>query len=94
MEGEGLSTSPRSSAWTPVLSHGAPDLFRDYFIKSSHNYSTRRKGLDLVIPKVRTESAKNGCFYLGAQAFNNLPPHLKEVKSLVVFKTKLKDLFL
>ena len=45
------------------------------FIKSSHNNSTMHNGLDLLIPKVRTESAKKGCFYSGAQAFTYLPPH-------------------
>ena len=58
---------------------------------SSHS---RRNGLDLLIPRVRTVSAEKGSFYSGAQAFNNLPPFLKGVESLVVFKTKLKDLFL
>ena len=57
----------------------APDLFKSYFIKSWHVYSTRCNGLDIFIPKVHTESAKKGTFYTGAQAFNNLPPHLKEV---------------
>ena len=58
----------------------APDLFKSYFTKStSHVYSTRCNGLDIFIPKVHTESAKKGTFYTGAQAFNNLPPHLKEV---------------
>ena len=46
----------------------APGLFRDYFIKSSHNHYTRRNGLDLLIPNLRTESAKEGCLYSGAQA--------------------------
>ena len=44
----------------------APDLFKNYFIRSSHVYSTRRNGLDILIPKVRTESAENGTFYTGA----------------------------
>ena len=44
----------------------APDLFKSYFIYSSHVYSTRRNGLDILIPKVRTESAKKGTFYAGA----------------------------
>ena len=55
-------------------------------------YSTRRNGLDILIPKVRTESAKKGTFYTGAQAFSNLPPHLKEVDSIVIFKTLLNDI--
>ena len=33
-------------------------------------------------------------FYTGAQAFNNLPPYLKEVYSIVIFKTQLIILFL
>ena len=48
-------------------------------------YSTRRNGLDILIPKVRTESAKKRTFYTGAPAFNNLPPHLKEADSIVIF---------
>ena len=69
--------------------NNAPDLFRDNFIKSSHNHYTSRNGLDLLIPKLRTESVKKGCFYSGAQAINNLPPHLKELTSLLIHKTKL-----
>jgi len=68
-----------------------PDLFKSYFITSSHVYSTRHNGLDIFFPKVRTESAKKGTFHTGAQAFNNLPPHVKEVHSIVIFITQLND---
>ena len=70
----------------------APDLLKSYFIRSSHVYSTRRNGFDILIPKVRTESAKKGTFYTGGQAFNNLPPHLKEVDSIVILKTLLNGI--
>ena len=70
----------------------APDLVKSYVNRSSHVYSTRRNGLDILIPKVRTETAKKGTFHTGAQAFNNLPPHLKEVDSIVIFKTLLNDI--
>ena len=70
----------------------SPDLFKSYFIRSLHIHSTRRNGLDILIPKVCTETAKKGTFYTGAQAFNNLPPHLKEVDSIVIFKTLLNDI--
>ena len=52
----------------------APDLFKSYFIRSSHVYSTRLNGLDILIPKVLTESAKKGTFYTEDRTFNNLPP--------------------
>ena len=42
----------------------APDLFKSYFNRFSHVYSTRRNGLDTLIPKVRTESANKGTFVL------------------------------
>ena len=71
----------------------APDLFKSYFIKSSHVYYTRCNGLDIFIPKVHTESAKKEKIYTGAQAFNNLPPHLKKVDSIVIFKTQFNDIF-
>ena len=53
------------------LHNNAPDLFKEYFVKTSHNYSTRRNGLDILVPNVSTESAKKGCYYFGAQVFNN-----------------------
>ena len=49
-------------------------------------------GLDSLIPKVRTESAKKGTFYTGAQAFNNLSPRLREVDFIMIFKTLLNDI--
>ena len=71
----------------------ASDLFKSCFINYSHIYSTRRNDIHILIPKVRTESAQKGTFYTGAQAFNNLPPHQKEVDSIVIFKTQLNNLF-
>lgn len=35
--------------------NNAPDLFKEYFVKTSHNYSTRRTGLEIYVPKVSTE---------------------------------------
>ena len=39
-------------------SYVSPDLFKDDFIKSSYSYFTSRNGLDILIPKLRTESTK------------------------------------
>ena len=70
-----------------------PDAFYNYFSESDHIYNIRRNGKDLVIPKVRTESARKSCFFSGAVLYNSLPPSLKEVSSLLIFKTKLKEFF-
>ena len=40
--------------------NNAPDLFKECFVKTSHNYSARHNGLDIVVPKVSTETTKKG----------------------------------
>ena len=60
----------------------APNLFKEYFFKTSHNYSTRPNGVDIIVPKVSTETGKTGCYFFGAQVFNNLPSTVKETESL------------
>ena len=57
------------------------------FVKISRYYSTRRSGLDILVPMVSTEKAKKGCYYFRAQAFNNLSSSIKEIKCLLIFKT-------
>ena len=63
-----------------------------YFILSSLHMFIPLGVINILIPKVRTESAKKGTFNTGAQAFNNLPLHLKRVDSVVIFKTQLNDI--
>ena len=70
-----------------------PNFFHNCFSKSDHIHNTRRNGKDLIIPKVRTESARKSCFFSGATLYNSLPSSLKEVNSLLIFKSKLKEFF-
>ena len=39
-----------------------PDIFNNYFSKSSNVYNTRRSGKDLLLPKIRTESRRKSFF--------------------------------
>ena len=50
-----------------------------YFILSSLHMFIPLGVINILIPKVRTESAKKGPFNTGAQAFNNLPPNQREL---------------
>ena len=59
-----------------------------------HNYSTRRNGLDIFVPKISTETAKKGCYCFGAQVLNNLPSSMKETESLLILKTLTKDFYI
>ena len=60
-----------------------------YFILSSLHMFIPLGVINILIP---TESAKKGTLNTGAQAFNNLPLHLKRVDSVVIFKTQLNDI--
>ena len=76
------------------LKFEGPKFFQDYYSISYHPYATRRNGIDVTLPKVRTEVAKKGCFYLGAKQFNDLPFEVKLVSSLLIFKSKLGEMFI
>ena len=73
------------------VNNNAPDLFKEYFVKTSLSYYTGRNGLNIIVPKVSTETAKKGCNLFGAQVLINLPSSMKETVSLLIFKTLIKD---
>lgn len=68
-------------------------IFKNYYSISSHSQATRTDGINIIIPKIKTEVAKKGCFYAGAKAFNDLLPELKSVKSFLIFKSKIGEFF-
>ena len=56
----------------------------------NHGKNTQGNGLNLVLPKVKTESGKRTFAFQGAKLYNNLTRELKEERSLLLFKSKLK----
>ena len=69
------------------------NFFQNYYSSSNNRYATRRTGIDLVLPKVKTEVAKKGCFCLGVRQFNELPSEVKLESSLLIFESKLAEIF-
>ena len=65
-----------------------------YFTRQEHAKATRRNMIDLVIPKVRTESGKKGIYYSGTKIYNALPLALKTEKYYIHFKSALKEHFM
>ena len=76
------------------LNRTAPDVFYGHFEKVGHQQATRVNGLNLKIPKVKTESPKKGFFYSGVKIYNALPTHLKTEKFYLPFKQGLKEHFM
>ena len=57
----------------------------------THAYPTRNQN-DFVIPKHTTALYEKSPYYVCVKIFNKLPNTLKEAKSLMIFRNKLKSL--
>ena len=68
-----------------------PPSFSDYFLENNtiHSYSTRSAN-KVYIKYERTNYRRFSVRYRGAMIWNSLPNSLKEMKSLQLFKRKLK----
>lgn len=69
-----------------------PDI--QYFVKSSHAYNTRCINIDYLFTKVKTEAAKNGCFYVGVIDFNSLLLDIKQMTALVISEAALDKFYI
>ena len=74
-----------------------PDYLQNIFshMHSVHRYSTRAStNNDLVLPKPNTNQLKRTFKYRGAQIWNSLDGHLRNIQSLGTFRsTYIKQLF-
>ena len=57
---------------------------------SFHSYLIRRSN-DLHLPRVRTNWGKQTFIYQASKDWNNLDDDIKNIKSLSIFKAKLKN---
>ena len=57
-----------------------PNMLNNYFAKSPHRYNTRRNNIDYLLTKVKTDTAKKWCFYVGVKDFNSLPVDINLTK--------------
>ena len=73
--------------------NNGPAIFSNYFKILNHSQVTRRNGIDLVIPVIRTEAGKKGCFYAGVNDYNSLQSDIKSINSLLIFKSKIGAIF-
>ena len=73
-------------------SYTLPDVFVTYFtqISSIHNYNTRGKR-NLYFTTTETETGKKALTHKGCILWNKLPEGLKTIKSVAVFKHRIRD---
>ena len=68
-----------------------PPAFAEYFEENTlvHHHDTRQKN-DFHVVNVRTETGKRSIKYKGCNLWNNLPVEIKNIKSPLIFRSKLK----
>ena len=68
-------------------------FFKDYFKRFRAIHNTRGSGHNLLFPKVRTETARKSFYFNGSELFNNIASEMKDSKSVVIFKTRILELY-
>ena len=87
-----LNSSIATSVFKCV--HGLfPSNFNDTFKRIEHGKYTRTNKINIILPKIKTETARQSFKYKGAKTFNDLPNHLKNESSLLLFRSNLKKYF-
>jgi len=56
-------------------------------------HNTRGSRQNLLLHKVRTETARKSFYFNGSKLFNNIPREMKDFKSVVIFKTRILELY-
>ena len=65
---------------------GSPSVFfKDYFKVFRTVHNTRGSGPNLLLPKVRTETARKSSQFNESKLFNNIASKIKDSKSVVIF---------
>lgn len=66
-------------------------FFKDCFKVFRTIHDTRVSGKNLMLPKVRTETARKSSLK-GSKLFSEIPNEMKELKSVMIFKTPILKL--
>ena len=74
------------------LKGSPPVFFKDYFKVFRTIHNTRGSGHNLLLPKVRTETARKSFYFNGSKLFNSIASEVKDSKSVVIFKTRILEL--
>ena len=70
-----------------------PMFFKDYFKAFRTVNNTRGNGHNLLLPKVRTERARKSFYFNASKRFNNIASEMKDSKSVVIFTTRILELY-
>ena len=73
------------------LKGSPPMFFKNYFKVFRTIHNTKGSGDNLLLPKVRTETARKSFYFNGSKLFNNFASEMKDCKSVTIFKTRFLE---
>ena len=77
------------------LKGSPPMFFKDYFKVFRTVHNTRGSGHNLLLPKVRTETARKSFYFNGSKLFSNMiASEVKDSRSVEIFKTRILELYI
>ena len=84
----------RSLMTYKIVNNLSPEILQNKFQERSSisKYNTRNKR-DLHFQRPNLECVKKSFFYTGARAWNSIPQSIKDARSVVAFKKRLKLIF-
>ena len=68
-------------------------FFKDYFKVFRTIHNTRGSVKNLMLPKVKIETARKSFYYNGSKIFNDIPNELKDLNSVMIFKTRILEFY-
>ena len=76
-----------------VLQNNVCHALSQYFMYQEHCKNTRNSKCSVCLPRIRTECARKGFYYMGAKIFNELPVAGRMSDNLFHFRGILDIIF-
>ena len=76
-----------------MLQNNVCHAFSKYFIYQEHSKNTRNNKDRICLPRLRTEYARKGFFYMGAMIFNELPLAARMSDNVLNFRKIMKKFY-
>ena len=76
-----------------ILQNNVCHAFRKYFIYQEHSKNTRNNKYRICLPRLRTEYAGKGFFYMSAMIFNELPLAARMSDNVLNFRKIMKNVY-
>ena len=76
-----------------VLQNNVCHALSQYSKHQEHCKNTRNNGYSVCLPRIRTEYARKGFFFMGARTFNELPLTARMSDNVLAFREIIDNIY-